>query len=81
MKNNEEKQSGKEIMSNIFSKASDIGKKVADNVQKGTQSLAEKAKISHHDYKMKNHTHQIQLFSAVQMLFPDQIFLRYYSFL
>ena len=55
MKNNEEKQSGKEIMSNIFSKASDIGKKVADNVQKGTQSLAEKAKISHHDYKMKKY--------------------------
>ena len=55
MKNNEEKQSGKEIMSNIFSKASDIGKKVADNVQKGTQVLAEKAKVSHHDYKMKKY--------------------------
>ena len=55
MKNNEEKKNGKEIMSNIFNKASDIGKKVADNVQKGTQTLAEKAKISHHDYKMKKY--------------------------
>ncbi len=53
MKNNEEKQSGKEKISNILHKASDIGKKVADNVQKGTQVLAEKAKSGHHDYKMK----------------------------
>lgn len=55
MKNNEEKKNGKEIMSNILNKASDIGKKVADNVQKGTQALAEKAKISQHDYKMKKY--------------------------
>ena len=55
MKNNDEKKNGKEIMSNILNKASDIGKKVADNVQKGTQVLAEKAKVSHHDYKMKKY--------------------------
>ena len=55
MKNNEEKKNGKEIMSNILNKASDIGKKVADNVQKGTQALAEKAKVSQHDYKMKKY--------------------------
>lgn len=53
MKNNEEKKNGKEIMSNILHKASDIGKKVADNVQKGTQALAEKAKSDQHDRKMK----------------------------
>ena len=62
MKNNEEKKNGKEIMSNIFNKASDIGKKVADNVQKGTQALAEKAKVSQHDYKMKKYN----------PLFPDE---------
>jgi len=55
MKNNEEKKNGKEIMSNILHKASDIGKKVADNVQKGTQALAEKAKNDQHDYKMKKY--------------------------
>ena len=55
MKNNDEKKNGKEIMSNILNKASDIGKKVADNVQKGTQALAEKAKVSQHDYKMKKY--------------------------
>ena len=55
MKNNEEKQNGKEKFSNILQKASDIGKKVADNVQKGTQALAEKAKVSQHDYKMKKY--------------------------
>ena len=55
MKNNEEKKNGKEIIANVFNKASDIGKKVADNVQKGTQVLAEKAKVSQHDYKMKKY--------------------------
>ena len=55
MKNNEEKQNGKEKFSNILQKASDIGKKVADNVQKGTQALAEKAKNDQYDRRMKKY--------------------------
>jgi len=55
MKQNEEKQSGKEIMANFFNKASDIGKKVADNVQKGTQAIAEKTKNDIRDYRIKKY--------------------------
>ena len=77
MKNNEEKQSGKEIMSNIFNKASDIGKKVADNVQKGTQVLAEKAKVSHHDYKMKKYNPLFpKEFKSKSFHLPDIIQIR-----
>ena len=77
MKNNEEKKNGKEIMSNIFNKASDIGKKVADNVQKGTQTLAEKAKISHHDYKMKKYNPLFpKEFKSKNFHLPDIIQIR-----
>lgn len=77
MKNNEEKKSGKEIMSNIFNKASDIGKKVADNVQKGKQALAEKAKVSQRDYKMKKYNPLFpKEFKSKSFHLPDIIQIR-----
>lgn len=77
MKNNEEKKNGKEIISNIFNKASDIGKKVADNVQKGTQALAEKAKVTQHDYKMKKYNPLFpKEFKSKNFHLPDIIQIR-----
>ena len=77
MKNNEEKQSGKEKISNILHKASDIGKKVADNVQKGTQALAEKAKITQHDYKIKKYNPLFpKEFKSKNFHLPDIIQIR-----
>lgn len=77
MKNDEEKKNGKEKISNILQKASDIGKKVADIVQKGTQALAEKAKISQHDYKMKKYNPLFpKEFKSKNFHLPDIIQIR-----
>lgn len=55
MKKNEETKKGKEIVSNIFNKASIIGKKVADGVQKGAKNIVDQTQKSIHDQKMKKY--------------------------
>ena len=62
MDNKENKKNKSEFFTNVWSKATDLGKKAADGISKGTKVLAEEAKKSSQERKLKKYN----------PLFPEQ---------
>ena len=55
MDNNQNKKNKTEIFSNIWNKASDIGKKAADGIQKGAKTLSEESKKNAYERKVRKY--------------------------
>ena len=55
MDNKENKKNKSEFFTNVWSKATDLGKKAADGISKGTKVLAEEAKKSSQERKLKKY--------------------------
>ena len=70
----EESKSGRKSASNFWSKASNMGKKVADNVQKNAIALSEKAKAENYQRKMEKYNPLfIKEYKSKNFLLPNMI--------
>ena len=69
MENKENKKSKSEFFSNVWNKASDVGKKAAEGIQKGVKDLSEEAKKNAYEKKLKKYN----------PLFPDEFKSDYFK--